>query len=181
MSHPACQTAPMKTTNLFERLTNYTLNDGRILTSIRDDVEEDYLQSLKALIPSRGGRIPGQQKLHTQIIPFGPSAAVFTILFGKDPVAACAVAWDPEFAPFAWNQLEHLYLDLTDTMIPPVPGAPVAEMPSGLPWVAVVFFPLCPLASDVRSGITDVATSMAWALIDEGAAQARICDPVNRC
>ena len=88
-----------------------------------------------------------------------PDYGVFTFLKGDQPLETYAVAWTEPGALEAWGAIETLYLTVSDHVT--FEGANAEPvMPTTLPWLGVVTFPL--LSASEREAIGGIRMVALW-------------------
>jgi len=120
-------------------MLHLTLNTGAAVQVGRFDDPAALTGLFDRLVATGGGAIPPWPPWRIEIHA-GNGCALFSILKASDQMAVLsAVAWTPEGAEAAWDEIERPYLDTADVLarlgnLHPGQDA-MPEMPATLPWL----------------------------------------------
>lgn len=156
-------------------LAHITSTTGDIRMSPRAEVSTEVIAFLRPLIERGGGQIPHIPAWHLDFWPrTAGGASVFQIAprrasepGGTNPYIMAVACWRADVSDDAWHQAHELARL--------VPGVPVllAETPPAVPWLVVTLFPgALALRPDRLPQLADLERCVAWALIEEGNADA---------
>lgn len=146
-------------------MQHLTLNTGHLSQSPRSDVSDGVIATLKPLVP-KGGTIPSFAPFHVNTT-HGPGAAIFSVYRGKEPIVICGLAYATEGQAAIWDELEHLYMDLSDQFPNLMAASAAPAMPAQLPWLAVLLLPtIGNQPQNAFDWLADFERCYAWAIIE---------------
>lgn len=147
-------------------MTHLTLNTGDAVDQPRSEVTDAAIDALRPLVRAGGGQIPHCAPYAVQIAR-EPGASVFDIRRGADPIVICALCTREEESARLWSVIEGLYLRIADAAPQLIAAQAAPDMPSGVPWLAVVILPAIALtARDDIGWLGDFERCLAWTILE---------------
>jgi hypothetical protein len=144
-------------------LLHYTVNTGHVRRSRSADVPRSASTRIRHLLQRGAHVLPEPFQAFRLVVPGVQCGLVATVYHGSLPLITCGVADEEGASEVVWQELERLYLRLTDSG--PLAGAnfqaPVC--PGELPWVVVVL--LGPVVG--YDWLGDFEQCLAWAWLRE--------------
>ena len=139
-------------------MLHYSLTTRKTRTSRREDL--GTLNELRRLV-HYGGALPPPHDHFRLRLTHVEGGAVFTLMHGKDALATCGLAWNPQGEKIVWNSLKDLvaYLGKQQVLGITPKGRPVP--PERLPWTGSVNLPAWQKYPDL-DWVDAFQQSIAW-------------------
>jgi hypothetical protein len=114
-------------------LRHLTVNTGHCVVQRQEELLSSTYEALKPMIHNRGGVVPGLPEFRVGLDSIDDTHSI-AILKSRESVILCALAAGPDGAIACWE-------DVLRATVPRFCLNTIPEMPTTIPWMAVVMLP----------------------------------------